>query len=197
VCVCVILYNFLFLLQQKMNKNDIRPHEILKILVEGDDGIEEELWAKVVANDPDKIYVTYLSQTSKIYKGACVYSFDTRVSPVDIESISEHHSGVTDLADIDVSRIGNNMFVFDSEVNESNSDSSIDEMSDDDSSDSGSFIDDSGGIGELPPDAQEIDAAWDQWKPSTLGGRHFKETVERIEQMAKTQLDNEKFVSKN
>lgn len=184
-----------------MNKNDIRPHEILKVLVEGDDGIEEELWARVVANDPDKIYVTYLSYTSKIYKGACVYSFDTCVSPVDIESISEHHAEVVDLDKIDVSRIGSNMFVFNSEVYESDSDSSIDEMSeeeDDEDDTSGSFIDDSGvGVGELPPDAQEIDDAWNEWKPTTIGGRHFKKTVDHIEQVAKTELDNEKFMSKN
>jgi hypothetical protein len=182
-----------------MNKNDIRPHEILKVLVEGDDGIEEELWAKVVANDPNKIYVTYLSHTSNIYKGACVYSFDTRVSPVDIESISEHHTGVIDLAQIDISQIGSNMFVFDNEVDESDSDSSIDEMSEEEEEEdtSGSFIDDSGGVGELPADAQEIDTAWDAWRPTTRGGRHFKETVEHIEQIAKTELDNEKFVSEN
>jgi hypothetical protein len=34
---------------------------------------------------------------------------------------------------------------------------------------------------DLPPDHQQIDKEWNEWEPTTSGGRSFKETIEAIE----------------
>ena len=58
--------------------SDIVPHEMIKVLVNSDD-IEEDFYAKVISNEGDKLFVSYISPSSKIYKGACIYSFDSKV----------------------------------------------------------------------------------------------------------------------
>ena len=85
---------------------EIFPHEVSKVLVDFD-GVEEELYAKVLRNDDINLVVTYLSPTSKVYKGACVYSFESTVERVNFDSITEHYAGVIDITDIDMTNIGN------------------------------------------------------------------------------------------
>ena len=45
---------------------------------------------------------------------------------------------------------------------------------------------------EPPPDAMEVDEQWEQWKPTSEGGRHFKNVVDRIEMKVKA-YDDHKF----
>ena len=190
-----------------IEQNELKVGEVLKVLlVVGDtEDDTDECFAKVVANDGidgGSLYVTYLSQTSKVYRDACVYSFDSRVSTLEPESITEHYQGVIDITSVGaVSRIGSNQFVYDEEVDSSSDldsdiydDDECEDVSDDDVSDSDSFIDDSDDtlMGE-PPDAAEIDADWNKWKPTTSGGKKFKDTVERIEYLSRIELDNQKM----
>jgi hypothetical protein len=186
--------------EMSINKNELKVGEVLKVLVEDED---EECFAKVVANDEGGgLYVTYLSQTSKVYRDACVYSFDPVVSVLTTDSITEHYEDVTDISSIGViSRVGLNQFVYSEEV-DSSSDLDSDVYDDDDDeeeeeeeeNDTDSFIDDSDlTMGEPPPDAQTIDAEWNKWQPTTSGGKKFKDTVERIEYLARIELDNQKM----
>jgi len=192
-----------------IEQHELKVGELLKVLlVVGDDDDTDECFAKVVANDSTGsiIYVTYLSQTSKVYREACVYSFDTSVSVLqDTNSITEYYEGVIDITDIGVvSRVGSNQFVYDEEVNNDSDlgsdiydDDDVEEDTDDDTDDDDSLIDDSDlTMGEPPSDAAEIDADWSKWKPTTTGAKHFKDTIERIEYLARLELDNQKLMSR-
>ena len=45
----------------------------------------------------------------------------------------------------------------------------------------------------LPPDHELVDKEWNEWKPSSPGSLKFKELVNKIEERAKTQVDNVNF----
>jgi hypothetical protein len=175
---------------------EIFPHEVIKVLVDFD-GVEEELYAKVLRNDDICILVTYLSPSSKLYKGACVYSFEATAELVNFDSISEHHPGVIDITDIDMTQVGKNMFVFNCEIL-SDRDSDIEDESDEDESDEDDFVVSDGecatprtlGIA----GHQEVDEHWNAWQPSTSGGRHFKGVIDAIECRIRHQIDEENFV---
>jgi hypothetical protein len=170
---------------------EILPHELIQVLV--DDGIEEHLYAKVIGRDSDKLYVSYLSPTSKIYKGACVYSFESKVEIVEAESISQHYNGVEDVGEIGVRKLDDsNHFVIESEIEEDGYESDIEDMSDSDSDESeNSFIaEEDPDQWELPDDHKKVDDEWSAWTPSTVGGKQFKNTVDRLETYAKIHLDN-------
>ena len=181
-----------------LTPQEISPHEIIKVLVDFD-GVEEELYAKVLRNDDINLVVTYLSPTSKVYKGACVYSFEPTVERVNFDSITEHYAGVIDMTDIDMSKVGKNMFVMDREIIEDH-DSDIEDASDEeDQYEEDDFIVSDGeespsGRATVPPDHQEVDQKWDEWHPSTSGGRHFKNVIDAIECRVRHQADEKNFV---
>jgi len=173
---------------------DIKPGEIVRILTDIDD-IEEEMYAKVLRNTGDFLYVTYLSATDMLYKGACVYGLESTANAVQYETITEHHEGVMDLCDIGMCMPSRNCFVFDREIDENDSCSDVITDDDDDGSDLDDFIDDGPIQGriEAPPGATVIDEEWNSWQPPTEGGRSFKTTVDRIEERARAEADEHNF----
>jgi hypothetical protein len=79
-----------------------------------------------------------------------------------------------------------NMYAFYSEIDVEDSDSDIHEMhleSDTDSEMADFIVPDSEVEGQniVPPDYASIDKEWNEWQPSSLGARSFKETVDLIE----------------
>jgi hypothetical protein len=174
-----------------MDIGDIKSHEIIKVLVD-DDGIEDYMWAKVIQNEVHFLFVTYLVTTEKVYKGACVYQFEPKVSVVELDSISEHHEGVIDLADVGFSKIQTNMFVEDDEVDD-DAESIIEDLDDDDSL--GDFVVEDDPVAELPPDARQLDVEWSNWSPGTFGGQYFKSVVDRIEERARAARDEAVFLA--
>ncbi|MDB4588581.1 hypothetical protein N9095_01235 [bacterium] len=177
---------------------EILPREIIKVLVEIDD-VEEELYAKVLKNDEISLVVTYLVPTSKIYKGACIYAFESTVDRVNFDSICEHHAGIIDVTDVAFTNVGRNMFVLDREIIEEQ-DSDIDDLSDEEEDQYESdFVVSDSEEGATPrelgiSDHKEVDQKWDEWQPSTSGGRHFKNVIDAIEYRVRHQADEKNFV---
>ena len=181
-----------------MDYTAIKTAEVIKVLVE-DEGVTEDYWAKVVSNEGTHLLVTYLTPTSQIYKDACVYMFDSHVSRVEFESLIEHHEGVKTIVDIGWRNVGTNMWVEEEEVDDSVTTSDVEDMSDDEMDEllhqsMQDFVvpDDLRGV-ELPPDHKEVDEKWDKWKPSSQGAQHFKDTVDRIEERVRRQMDDDNF----
>ncbi len=176
-----------------INLQDIRPHEVIKVLVEFDE-VEEELYAKVIKNDGGSLLVTYLTPTSKLYKGACVYSFEPKVERVTIESITEHHDDTVDILDVNMTQVGKNMFVLNDEIINDH-DSEIEDESDDEYESDFVVSDDCATPRTLGiANYQEVDKNWNEWQPSTSGGRHFKNVIDSIECRVRTMIDEENFV---
>ena len=172
--------------------SDIVSHEMIKVLVNSEN-IEEDFYAKVISNEGDKLFVSYLSSSSKIYKGACIYSFDSKVEIVEPESILEHYQDVVDVSYLGFIKIDDsNHFVIENEIEDSELDSEIEDMSDSDSDDlSDSFIaEEDPDQWELPGDHREVDNQWDKWHPSSVGETHYKNTIDRLERYAKIHYDN-------
>jgi hypothetical protein len=180
--------------------SDIKVGEILKVLaVENDDEAEDEFWVKVLENNGEYLFVTYLSDTYKLYKGACVYSLEGKANRVDFENILEHHDGVVNLEDIGLTRIDTNMYVFDEEWDENDSDSDIYEESGDDEDEydltDGFVVPDTVIDGPVlpPPDAEGLERDWRAWSPRSVGESRFKKMVDRIEERARHQADDLNF----
>ena len=180
--------------------NEINPQEMIQVLTE-EESIEELVYAKVISNEGNKLYVSYLNPTSKIYKGACVYSFESKVEIVELESISEHHIGVRDVTELGILKLDSdiNMYVIENEIEDEELDSDIEDMSDSDSDVSeNSFIaEEDPEQWELPDDYREVDFNWSNWIPSTVGEQHFKDTIDKLETYAKIHLDNLKMDKKS
>jgi hypothetical protein len=182
-----------------MDYSDIKQAEVIKVLLEYDE-IEEDTWAKVISNEGEYLYVTYLTATSKVYKGACVYEFDSQVSRVEFDSLMEHYPGVKTITDVGWRRVGDgNMWVLEDEVEDSMTTSEVDDLSDYEEEDEllrsmqdFETPDDLRGV-ELPPDHVEVDKKWDEWQPSSEGARHFKSAVDMIEERVRRQMDDDNF----
>ena len=179
---------------------DIKCGEIVKVLAQNDDEVEEEYWAKVVSNEGDYIFVTYLSETDKGYKGADVYSLDAHVSRVDFENLVEHHSELTNFADVNIIRVGTNMYVIEDEYDTDDSDSEIYEVDgelDEDEYDTTDVfvVSDTEIDGQVlpPPDAAEVNRDWENWNPRSDGQRRFKTLVDNMDELARHQADDMNF----
>jgi hypothetical protein len=183
-----------------MDYTDIKPAEVVKILLE-DDGIEEDFWAKVISNEGEYLYVTYLTPTSRVYKDACVYEFDSQVSRVEFQSLMEHYPDVKTITDVGWRRVGDgNSWVIEEEVDDSVTTSDVEDLSDSEyeadelhQSMQDFVVPDNLNEFEPPPDAKEVDTQWDEWKPTSEGGRHFKNVVDRIESKVRAAYDDHKF----
>lgn len=167
--------------------DEIHPGHFLKVLVNYDD-IDEELFARVEENTGTTFEVTYLSPTSKTYKGACVHMYDEQREIVGLESITEHHE------DFPFVEVNETMFVLEEEI-DTDEDSDIVDSEDESESDDSFIVGDDDIDGEVhpPENSREIDAAWDAWHPSSPGSRRFKDMVNRIEQHARSHADNLNF----
>lgn len=170
--------------------SDIKTGHTVKIFIKYDD-IEEELYAYVEDIFPTLMTVKYYTPSSKFYKGAPIYELSEEVETVEFESLTEHY-----IENSPLTKVSENMYY--DETEETNSVSSIEDMSDSES-DIGSlddFIvddDEVEGLSDLPADHAALDLEWNSWNPTTSGGRNFKDTIEHIEMLARHQADDQKF----
>jgi hypothetical protein len=169
---------------------EILKNHIVKVLVKDDD--ETEYYATVLSNEGEYIFVSYFVPIGKNYKTAPVHSFESKAERVDFDSLTEHHF-VSD--EINVKKVGKNMFVFIDEI-DSESDSEIETEDDDDDDDSGGSLNDFIVSDEhISPSCgdTELDDQWDKWSPKTDSAKRFKKTVDNLEAIAKIEEDNLEF----
>ena len=168
--------------------SEIIEDDIVKVLV-NEDGIEDEMYAVVAMNTGKTLGLYYLNPTESVYKSACIYSLDrTEMSPAPYDSLMEHYPTGTTFEDLAMKRMAQDgdMYAFYSEIDIEYSDSDIHEMhleSDTDSEMADFIVPDSEVEGQniVPPDYASIDKEWNEWQPSSVGARSFKETVDLIE----------------
>lgn len=168
--------------------SEIIEDDIVKVLV-NEEGVEDEMYAVVAMNTGRTLGLYYLNPTESVYKSACIYSLDkTEMSPAPYDSLMEHYPTGTKFEDLDMKRMdeSGDMYAFYSEIDIEDSDSDIHEMhleSDTDSEMADFIVPDSEVEGQniVPPDYASIDREWNEWQPSSLGARSFKETVDLIE----------------
>ena len=165
---------------------EINQDDIVKVLV-NEDGIEDEIYGIVGMNTGKTLGLRYLNTTELFYKSACVYEVEeTELSPAPYESVMEHYPVGTTFEDLEMKPLGMNRFAFYSEIDMEDTDSDIyDEGGDEDESDlEGFVVSDSEITGQdipLPPGHESIDKEWNEWEPTTSGGKSFKETIDAIE----------------
>jgi len=74
-----------------INFYEIQPGDLVRVLVNIEDDIEDELYAKVKESNDDYIVVSYYSETSMTYKGASLYDLEELKMNSFKKSLSEHH----------------------------------------------------------------------------------------------------------
>jgi hypothetical protein len=170
---------------------DIVPNEIvkgdyIKVLIED----ENEYFASVLSNEGNNyLFVSYLLPIGKAYKSALVYSFEKKAERVDFESIMEHYNDGEGFA---MKKVGKNMYVFVDNI-DPESDSEIEDIEDHEESEDDSFVvSDTEEMCDLPPDAKELDEAWNQWSPTTPSAKRFKQKIDQIESAVKIESDEKK-----
>ena len=165
--------------------SEIIEDDIVRIFV-NEDGIEDQMYGVVGMNTGLTLGIHYLNPTELVYKSACVYKLDKGdLSPAPFESVMEHYPSGTTFMDLEMKSLGENMFVMYSEIDIEDSDSDLyDEGAEDESDLEGFVVSDSEIVGQdipLPPGHQAIDKEWNEWEPTTSGGKSFKETIDAIE----------------
>jgi hypothetical protein len=179
-----------------INPKDITVGEIVTVLLEDEDGLEEDTHAIVTNIFEAGLMVRYLVMTSKLYKNATVYELEKDENIVDIQSLCEHHIGVKDLEEIGYAQLDDGpMYVRQDEIDFDIESSSIEDMSDDEGTEDSFIVPDNVIDGKVvpPEDANEIDAAWKAWHPTSSGAKKFKERVDVIEELARVHADNLNF----
>ena len=165
--------------------SEINQNDIVKVLV-NEDGVEDQMYGVVGMNTGNTLGLRYLNPTELIYKSACVYKLDLdELSPAPYESVMEHYPSGTTFMDLEMKSLGDNRFAMYNEIDIEDTDSDLyDEGADDDSDLEGFVVSDSELVGQdiiLPPGHQAIDKEWNEWEPTTSGGKSFKETIDLIE----------------
>ncbi len=165
--------------------SEINQNDIVKVLV-NEDGVEDQMYGVVGMNTGNTLGLSYLNPTELIYKSACVYKLDLdELSPAPYESVMEHYPSGTTFMDLEMKSLGENRFAMYSEIDVEDTDSDLyDEGADDDSDLEGFVVSDSELVGQdiaLPPGHEAIDKEWNEWEPTTSGGKSFKETIDLIE----------------
>lgn len=174
--------------------SEIQPGDLVKIFV-NEDGVEDEMYGVVGMNTGSTLGIKYLNATESFYKSACVYKMNEEMLPAPYESVMEHHTGEATFEDIEMKRLGDDMYAYYSEIDIEDEDSCIYDQTDEDTDLEGFVVSDSeiDGNVSLPPDHELVDKEWNEWKPSSPGSLKFKELVNKIEERAKTQVDNVNF----
>ena len=174
--------------------SEIQPGDLVKIFV-NEDGVEDEMYGVVGMNTGSTLGIKYLNATESFYKSACVYKMNEEMLPAPYESVMEHHTGEATFEDIEMKRLGDDMYAYYSEIDIEDEDSDIYDQTDEDTDLEGFVVSDSeiDGNVSLPPDHELVDKEWNEWKPSSPGSLKFKELVNKIEERAKTQVDNVNF----
>lgn len=165
--------------------SEIIQDDIVRLFV-NEDGVEDQMYGVVGMNTGLTLGISYLNPTELIYKSACVYKIDNdELSPAPFESVIEHYPSGTTFMDLEMKSLGENMFAYYAEIDIQDSDSDLyDEGVDDESDLEGFVVSDSEIVGQdipLPPGHQTIDKEWDEWEPTTSGGKSFKDTINSIE----------------
>lgn len=174
-----------------INISEIQPGELVKVLVNLEDDIEDEMYAKVKENNKDYLVVYYYLETSMTYKSAPLYELDENDELVQEENISEHHHESQEY----FYNVKNNLYAMIDEI-DSDDDSEIIDESDDDGSDLDGFIvPDSECIGmiSIPENHRQINKDWKDWEPRSPGSTRYKKMVDDIEKFAKIQEDELNF----
>ena len=174
--------------------SEIIENDIVKVLV-NEDGVEDEMYGIVGMNTGSTLGIKYLNATESFYKSACVYKMNEEMLPAPYESVMEHHTGEATFEDIEMKRLGDDMYAYYSEIDIEDEDSDIYDQTDEDTDLEGFVVSDSeiDGNVSLPPDHELVDKEWNEWKPSSPGSLKFKELVNRIEERTKNQVDNVNF----
>ena len=164
--------------------SEINQYDIVKVLV-NEEGIEDEMYGVVGMNTGSTLGLRYLNPTELFYKGACVYELEAEeLSPAPYESVMEHYPTGTTFEDLEMKALGTNRFAFYTEIDVEDSDSELYDEEETDSEMADFVVSDTEIEGQaipLPPDHQSIDREWNQWEPTTSGGKSFKEAVDAIE----------------
>jgi len=167
--------------------NDILVGDIVKVKVEE----EDELYAEVHTNGGRHLLVRYFIKTTRFYKDAPVFRFEENTNVVEYTSLMEHYNEWT-IGDFSVKHIKDtDLYVFETDICSDVSDSDI-ESSDESDGSIGDFIANEDTMA-FPLDADEVDAQWNTWNPTTSGGRGFKRKVDEMEARYKHQNDNSIF----
>ena len=174
--------------------SEIQPGDLVKIFV-NEDGVEDEMYGVVGMNTGSTLGIKYLNATESFYKSACVYKMNEEMLPAPYESVMEHYTGEATFENIEMKRLGDDMYAYYSEIDIEDEDSYIYDQTDEDTDLEGFVVSDSeiDGNVSLPPDHELVDKEWNEWKPSSPGSLKFKELVNKIEERAKTQVDNVNF----
>jgi len=174
-----------------INFSEIQPGDLVRVLVNLEDDIEDEMYAKVKENNDDYLVVSYYSETSMVYKGARIYDFEEdKDELVQVENLCEHHQ----TPDFFVN-VKDNLYAMIDEI-VSDEDSEIIDESDDSGSDLEDFIvpdDQVDGIVIPPSNRVTIDKEWNEWEPRSPGSKRFKNVVDTLESQAKIHADELNF----
>ena len=166
--------------------SEINENDIVKLFV-NEDGVEDQMYGVVGMNTGLTLGVRYLNPTELIYKSACVYKIDDgELSPAPFESLMEHYPSGTTFKDLEMKPLGTDMFAYYSEIDVEDTDSDIYDEGQSGSDLDDFIVSDSEIQGSPPPGHEMIDKEWAGWKPSTSGGKGFKETVDMIEMHVKS-----------
>ena len=172
--------------------SQIHPGEHIKVLVNIEDDIEGELYAKVKDNCKDYLVVNYYNETSKIYKDAYLYDLEDKEELVQEMNISEHYQD-----DIIFKNVKSSLYALLDDIDSDCEYSSIYYESDDDGSDLEDFIvsdtEDTGGVCIPNQEQKNIDKEWNDWIPTSPGSRKYKEVVNSIETQVKYLNDEINF----
>jgi len=170
-----------------INFLDIQPGELIKVLVNIEDDIEDEMYATVKENNKDYLVVSYFIETSLIYKNANLYELEDRDELVQEENLSEHYKSMNIFK-----RVKDNLYAVIEDI-DSGEDSEIFDESEDEGSDLNDFIvpdNEIDGIIIPPSNHASIDKEWNDWQPKSPGSMKFKQIVDDIETRAKYQADD-------
>ena len=156
-----------------LSLNEFAENELIKVLLEDEDEIEEEVLAKITSKDESMLYVKYLSNRNKFYKDATLYSFEDDIGFIRIDEY----------------------YAKESDIDSEDSDSDIDDFS---SEDNNSFIaPEDVNEWQLPSDHAAVDSDWAGWTPQPGGETRYKQMVDRVEAYAKLYKDEMDFDKNN
>jgi TusA-related sulfurtransferase len=173
-----------------INISEIQPGELIKVLVNLEDDIEDEIYAKVKENNRDYVVVSYYTETSMTYKGARLYELEDNDELVQEENLSEHHQSNNYFKNVK-----DNLYCMIDEI-DSEEESDIIDESDDSGSDLEDFIvsdSEVDGIVIPPSNYRVIDKEWKEWEPRSPGSLRYKQMVDNIESIARVQADELNF----
>lgn len=142
-----------------LRPTEIKPLEIIQVLLLTDEDVEEPTYAKVMKNNIRErtLIVLFLGEDG------CL---DKNVTEISYDSVMEHWNGETDIWDI------------------AGVEPIKDEDEDDEDETLGGFIveDKEEDNPEYTEERRRFDNSWGKWEPDTPEGQRFKSMVDKIEE---------------